>query len=49
MTLNFFGCFNVSGIKTQPISEQFCLAYNAGRDLYVKANRLSSVILNMGN
>ena len=21
MTLNFFGCFNVSGIKTQPTSE----------------------------
>ena len=21
MTLNFFGCFNVSGIKTQPTNE----------------------------
>ena len=49
MTLNFFGCFNVSGIKTQPTIEQFCLTYNAGNDLYVKANRLSSVVLNIGD
>lgn len=49
MTLNFFSCFNVSGIKTQPINEQFCLTYNAGNDLYVKANGLSSVVLNIGD
>lgn len=49
MTLNFFGCFNVSGIKTQPTNEQFCLIYNAGNDLYVKANGLSSVVLNIGD
>ena len=49
MTLNFFGCFNVSGIKTQPTNEQFCLTYNADNDLYVKANGLSSVVLNIGD
>ena len=49
MTLNFFDCFTLSGIKTQPTSEQFCLTYNAGNDLYVKANGLSSVVLNIGD
>ena len=49
MTLIFFGCFNVSSIKTQTTNEQFYLTYNAGNDLYVKANGLSSVVLNMGD
>ena len=49
MTLNFFGCFDVSGIKTQPTSEQFCLTYNVGNGSYVKVNGLSSVVLNIGD
>ena len=49
MTLNFFGCFTVSSIKIQSTNEQLCLTYNAGNDLYVKANGLSSVVLNIGD
>lgn len=30
-------------------NEQFCLTYNAGNDLYVKANGLSSATLNIGD
>ena len=63
MTLNFFGCFNVSGIKTQSTSETVDYEMNVankphingnalvdvGNDLYVKANGLSSVVLNIGD
>ena len=49
MTLNFFGCFTVSGTKAQSTNEQLCLTYNAGNDLYVKPNGLSSVVLNIGD
>lgn len=36
----------IEGFRT---NEQFCLTYNAGNDLYVKANGLSAVVLNIGD
>ena len=40
MTLNFFGCFNVSGIKTQPTSETVGYEMNVANKPYINGNAL---------
>lgn len=40
MTLNFFGCFNVSGIKTQPISETVDYETNVANKPHINGNAL---------
>ena len=40
MTLNFFGCFNVSGIKTQPTSETVDYEMNVTNKPYINGNAL---------
>ena len=40
MTLNFFGCFNVSGIKTQPTSETVDYEMNVANKPCINGNSL---------
>ena len=40
MTLNFFGCFNVSGIKTQPTSETVDCEMIVANKPYINGNAL---------
>ena len=40
MTLNFFGCFNVSGIKTQPINEIVDYEMNVTNKPHINGNAL---------
>ena len=40
MTLNFFGCFNVSGIKTQSTSKTVDYEMNVANKPYINGNAL---------
>ena len=40
MTLNFFGYFNVSGIKTQPTNETVDYEMNVANKPYINSNSL---------
>ena len=40
MTLNFFGCFNVSSIKTQPTSEAVDYEMDVANKPYINGNAL---------